>query len=172
MKHFLCLAVLIAYAAAQVSVSPDRELRYKFAKRVSRHPRDLTWDTSVGNNGKLFGTLGQDGNDLFGKAGYNHQIFDDGRGKLDAQAYGSRVLSPYGDSTKFGGGLNWADQNAKAGLDLSKSIGGHTALKATGEGLWHLNKNSELSAGGFYSQPFLGHGKSDYGVQAGYKLRF
>ncbi|XP_048007045.1 gloverin-like isoform X2 [Leguminivora glycinivorella] len=124
------LVALVCVAMAQVSVPPGYKERYPnhypWAKNV-RHARDVTWDRSVGN-GKVFGTLGSNDQGLFGKGGYKETIFNDARGKLDAQAYGSRVLSPAGDSSHFGGKLDWANDNAKAALDISKQIHGKTTV--------------------------------------------
>ncbi|KAG6460579.1 hypothetical protein O3G_MSEX012084 [Manduca sexta] len=170
----ILFAAVVACACAQVSMPPQYAQiypeYYKYSKQV-RHPRDVTWDKQVGNNGKVFGTLGQNDQGLFGKGGYQHQFFDDHRGKLTGQGYGSRVLGPYGDSTNFGGRLDWANKNANAALDVTKSIGGRTGLTASGSGVWQLGKNTDLSAGGTLSQT-LGHGKPDVGFQGLFQHRW
>lgn len=63
-----------------------------------------------------------------GKAGYERNIFNDNRGKLDAQAFGTRTLSPYGDSSALGGALKWKNDNAAASFDISKQIHGPTSV--------------------------------------------
>lgn len=65
---------------------------------------------------------------LQGKAGYNRNIFDDHRGKLDGTAYGTRVLGANGASSHLGGSLNWQNSNAAANLDISKQIHGPSSV--------------------------------------------
>nr|XP_032521717.1 gloverin-like [Danaus plexippus plexippus] len=92
--------------------------------------RDVTFDKQIGD-GKVFGTLGQNDKGLFGKGGYEHQIFNDHRGTLNAQAYGTRVLGPAGDSSHLGGALNWKNPNAAASFDISKQIHGGTSVSTS-----------------------------------------
>nr|ABG72699.1 gloverin-like protein [Antheraea mylitta] len=169
---FIFVAAILASVYTQVSLPPGYEKRYpeyyKFSKQA-RHPRDITWDKNIGN-GKVFGTLGQNDDGLFGKAGYKQQFFNDHRGKLEGQAYGTRVLGAAGDSTNFGGRLDWSNKNANAALDVSKQIGGRPNLSATGSGVWNFDKNTRLSAGGSLST--MGRGKPDVGVQAQFQHDF
>nr|WJG69169.1 gloverin 1 [Dioryctria sylvestrella] len=174
--NFLVLvsaAVLVSCVHAQVSLPPGYKERYphyyKFSKKA-RQTRDVTWDKNVGN-GKVFGTLGNNDQGLFGKGGYKQEIFNDHRGKLEGQAYGTRVLGPNGGSSDFGGRLDWADKNAKAALDVNKQIGGGTHVTGTGSGVWNFDKNTRLSAGGTVSQT-LGKGKPDVGFQAQFQKDF
>ncbi|VVC98323.1 unnamed protein product, partial [Leptidea sinapis] len=83
-----------------------------------RGRRDVTVDRKVGDNGKVFGTLGANDNGLF--------IFDDARGKLSGQVSGSRVLGPMGDASLVNGGLRYENSNAQASLDITMQIHGHT----------------------------------------------
>ncbi|XP_050356625.1 gloverin-like [Nymphalis io] len=138
---------------------------YQFAKAV-RHPRDVTWDKKVGD-GKVFGTLGNTDDSLFGKAGYKKDIFNDDRGILKGEAYGSRVLGANGDNSYLGGKLDWANanKNAEATLELTKQIGGRTNAAAAASKVWNFDKNTHLSAGGTVSQD-LGRGKPDVGLAA------
>ncbi|KAJ0171771.1 hypothetical protein K1T71_012534 [Dendrolimus kikuchii] len=167
MKTAVIILAIMACVHAQVSMPPHyKEMYpeyYKFSK-VARHPRDVSWDTQVGG-GKVFGTLGQNDQGLFGKGGYQKEFFNDDRGKLSGQAYGSRVLGPNGDSSSFGGRFDWADQNAKAAIDLNRQIGGRSSIGATGEGVWNFDKNTRLSAGGSVFKEF-GHRRPDVGFQA------
>lgn len=64
-----------------------------------------------------------------GKAGYNREIFNDDRGQLTGQAYGTRVLGPGGDSTNYGGRLDWANKNAQAAIDINRQIGGRSGVR-------------------------------------------
>ncbi|XP_026497730.1 gloverin-like [Vanessa tameamea] len=161
--------VLLACACAQVSQPPSYKERYPdhymFAKSA-RHPRDVTWIKRTGD-GRIFGTLSALEEMLIGKAGYRQDIFNDGRGVLTGEAYGSRVLSPYGDNSYVGGKLDWtnANKNADATFALTKEIGGSTNAAATASKVWNLDKNTHVSAGGTVSQD-LGHGKPDVGVAA------
>ncbi|RVE45572.1 hypothetical protein evm_009769 [Chilo suppressalis] len=172
-KVVIAFAVF-ACAYAQVSMPPDYAERYpeyyKIARQASRHQRDITWDKQVGN-GKVFGTLGNDDSGVFGKGGYKQEIFNDDRGKLQGQAYGSRVIGPNGDTSSFGGRLDFSDKNSQAALDVNKPIGGRTSVTATGSGVWNFDKNTKLSAGGMVSQE-LGRGKPDIGVQAKFQHDF
>ncbi|CAH2098343.1 unnamed protein product [Euphydryas editha] len=161
--------VVLACVCAQVSQSPYYEEKYPniymIAKRA-RHPRDLTWDKKLGD-GKVFGTLGHTDDSLFGKAGYKKDIFNDERGTLKGEAYGSRVLGAAGDNSYLGGKLDWnnVNKNAQATLELNKQIGGRTNAQATASKVWNFDKNTRLSAGGTVSQD-IGHGKPDIGLGA------
>ncbi|XP_023937663.2 gloverin [Bicyclus anynana] len=137
-------------------------------------PRDITWDTKAGD-GKVFGTLGnKDDGSLFGKAGYKQDIFNDDRGKLTGEAYGTRVLGPTGDASLLGGKLNWnnAAKDAAANFELTKQIHGRTGAQADLSKVWNLDKNTRISAGGHVSQADLGRGKPDYGVGAKFEHFF
>nr|WJG69170.1 gloverin 2 [Dioryctria sylvestrella] len=116
-------------------VSPEH-LRYR--RQLSADPKtgDVTYSHGVSDSGKVFGTLGSRGDALFGKAGYNHNIFDDNRGKLDATGYGAHVISPYGDSNHFGGRVDYTGAHSKASLDVSKQIHGMTSVSS--HCLFHL----------------------------------
>ncbi|XP_045455142.1 gloverin-like [Melitaea cinxia] len=166
--------IIIGFAAlacvcAQVSQPPHYKENYPdtyhFAKNI-RHPRDLTWDRKAGG-GKVFGTLGHTDDSLFGKAGYKKDIFNDARGTLKGEAYGSRVLGATGDNSYLGGKLDWnnVNKNAQATFELTKQIGGRTNAEATASKVWNFDKNTRLSAGGVVSQD-IGHGKPDVGLGA------
>ncbi|CAG9792428.1 unnamed protein product [Diatraea saccharalis] len=156
---------LITYACAQVYRPP------RFSQPRSRiGKRDVTWDKKVGD-GKIFGTLGSDDSGLFGKGGYKQDIFNDDRGKLQGQAYGSRVLGPNGDVSSFGGRLDFTDKNSQASLDVNKPIGGRPSVTGTGSGVWNFDKNTRLSAGGTITQE-LGRGKPDLGLKAQFQHDF
>nr|XP_049705926.1 gloverin [Helicoverpa armigera] len=167
----LCLAAFVACTYAQMYVQEEPMDWYPgYQKLVSRHPRDLTWSRGVGN-GRVFGTLGSTDDSVFGRGGYKQDIFNDHRGHLQGQAYGSRVLSPYGDSSNLGGRLDWSNPNAKAGLDVHKQIGGGSGMKLSGDGVWNFDKNTRLSAGGNLDKTF-GHHKPQIGVQAEFQHDF
>ncbi|XP_050356623.1 gloverin-like [Nymphalis io] len=160
---------LLVCACAQVSQPPSYKERYPdyyMLAKSARHPRDVTWIKRTGD-GRIFGTLGNTEDMLFGKAGYRQDIFNDARGVLKAEAYGSRVLSPSGDNSYFGGKLDWtnANKNADATLKLTKQIGGGTNAAAAASKVWNIDKNTHVSAGGTISQD-LGHGKPDVGLAA------
>ncbi|XP_039748108.1 gloverin-like [Pararge aegeria] len=168
---------LLACAYAQVYQPLYYEETYpnnnQFVKQA-RHPRDVTWDKQVGN-GKVFGTLGdkEDGS-LYGKAGYKQDIFNDERGKLIGEAYGSRVLGPNGGNSFLEGKLNWnnAAKDTEANLALSRQIHGMTSAQADLSKVWNLDKNTRISAGGAISQADLGHGKPDYSIGAKFEHFF
>ncbi|KAI8423595.1 hypothetical protein MSG28_012673 [Choristoneura fumiferana] len=61
---------------------------------------------------------------ILGQGGYEHNIINDDRGRLAAQAYGTRVLGPTRDSTHLGSKLTWQDSNSMASIDASKRLGG------------------------------------------------
>ncbi|CAG5052504.1 unnamed protein product [Parnassius apollo] len=135
-------------------------------------PCDMTWGKQVGK-GTVFGTLGNSDQGLYGKGGYKQDIFNDARGKLEGQAYGTRVLGPNGDSSSLGGKLDWNNVNkdARATLEITKQIHGPTNLDASASKVWNFDKNTRLSAGGTVTQE-LGHGKPDYGVGATFQHDF
>ncbi|XP_068624158.1 gloverin-like [Battus philenor] len=166
-KLSLCLAVLMFFQAVSSRTIDDREI-----EELQRTRRDMTWDTKVGK-GSVFGTLGSDDQGLFGKGGYKQDIFNDNRGKLEGQAYGKRVLGQTGDSSFFGGKLDWNNVNkdAKATVELTKQIHGPTNVDASLSKVWNFDKNTRLSAGGTFNQD-LGKGKPDYGVGAKFQHDF
>ncbi|CAH0403367.1 unnamed protein product [Chilo suppressalis] len=100
-------------------VDPEQGLRFR---------RDITFDRNI-DNGRVFGTLGSTDDGLFGRAGVERHIFNDARGRLDAQAHGTRTLGPAGGTSALGGSLNWRNDNANAALDVSKQIGGSTSVQ-------------------------------------------
>ncbi|XP_072946509.1 gloverin-like [Epargyreus clarus] len=165
----LAFAVIVC-AYAQVSLPPGYKEKYpdtyKFSKKV-RYPRDVSWDTQVGH-GKVFGTLGNDETSLYGKAGYKGDIFNDHRGVLKGEAYGSRVLGATGDTSHLGGKLDWSNaaKTADAALHVNKQFGGATSVSGSASKVWNLDKNTHLSAGGAISQDNFGHGRPDYSVGA------
>ncbi|CAG9568609.1 unnamed protein product [Danaus chrysippus] len=108
-------------------------------------------------------------NGLFGKGGYEHQIFNDHRGTLNAQAYGTRVLGPAGDSSHLGGALNWKNPNAAASFDISKQIHGGTSYQAAAGGRWPVGKNGDFSLQGTYGkQAFM---RREYGGLGSFNYR-
>nr|XP_049705925.1 gloverin [Helicoverpa armigera] len=161
----LCFAALLACVCARMT-TPDvykgRPLREQLSK-VARHARDVSWSTNAGR-GQVFGTLGSTDDSLFGRGGYKQDIFNDHRGHLQGQAYGSRVLGAYGDSTSLGGKLDWNNDNAKASLDVYKDIGRGSGMKLSGDGVWKLDHNTRLSAGGNLQKNF-GHDRPEIGIQ-------
>ncbi|XP_052751020.1 gloverin-like [Galleria mellonella] len=171
-SFLICTIVIFVCAYAQVSVPPGYKEKYPqyYYSKQARHPRDVTWDKQVGK-GKVFGTLGNDDQGLFGKGGYKQEIFNDNRGKLEGQAYGTRVLGADGGTSNLGGRLDWSNKDAKAALDISKQIGGRTSVTATGSGVWNLDKNTRISAGGAISQE-VGRGKPDIAVQGQFQHDF
>ncbi|XP_061705279.1 gloverin-like [Cydia pomonella] len=169
---FVVITALVSVASAQVWLLPDGKDKDLFSNvwgRALRNSNGVTWNKPVGN-GNVFGTLGSNDQGLFGKAGYQGTIFNDARGKMDGQAYGTRVLSPAGDTSNFGGKLNWANENAKASVDISKQIHGKTTVEASGAGVWKVDKNTQLSAGG--SLYHGGSGKPDVTVNAQIESKF
>ncbi|XP_048487396.1 gloverin isoform X2 [Plutella xylostella] len=167
----LTLALLVAYVSAQAYILPgytekDPEFYRQLAMKQQR-----TWGTRAGP-GRVFGTLGSTDAGLFGKAGYRQDIFNDARGRLQREAYGSRVLGATGDSSHVGGALDYSSKHASGSVDVSRQIGGVTSLQAEGKGVWPLGKNSEVSAGGMIRQESLGRGRPDYGVVAKVKSKF
>ncbi|CAG4944959.1 unnamed protein product [Parnassius apollo] len=123
------------------------------------------------DNGRVFGTLGQNDAGLFGKGGYEHNFFDDDRGKLDGQVYGTRVLGPYGDSSHLGGALNWQNPNAAASLEVSKQIHGPDSIMAGAGGRWPVGKNGDFSLEGTYYGKTSGY-KPEYGGRGVFNYRW
>ncbi|XP_028168250.1 gloverin-like [Ostrinia furnacalis] len=142
----------------------------RFRREVSIDPKtgDLTADHKM-DNGRVFGTVGSNDAGLFGKAGYEHNIFDDARGKMDAQAFGTRTLGPYGDSSALGGALKWRDDHAQASFDINKQVHGPTSWTAAGGGHWPVGKNGDFGLEGTYSRMA---GMNDYGGRAVYNYRW
>ncbi|XP_028168252.1 gloverin-like [Ostrinia furnacalis] len=144
---------------------------------LPRVRRDVSIDPKTGDltaahkmdNGRVFGTVGSNDAGLFGKAGYEHNIFDDARGKMDAQAFGTRTLGPYGDSSALGGALKWRDDHAQASFDINKQVHGPTSWTAAGGGRWPVGKNGDFGLEGTYSR--MG-GMKDYGGRASYNYRW
>ncbi|KAM3963600.1 gloverin-like [Aphomia sociella] len=180
---YIFASVLIVVAAQDYETHPQIIITsypewYRNEYPHPRHQRDLSVDKNTGDvtldhktspDGRIFGTLGSRDESLFGKAGYQHNVFDDHRGKLDASAYGSRVLSPYGASSNLGGRLDYKNDNAAASLDLSRQIGGFTAVDAAAGGRWPIGKNGDFTVQGTYSRfgPI-----QDYGARAGLNYRW
>ncbi|KAI8423605.1 hypothetical protein MSG28_012673 [Choristoneura fumiferana] len=107
---------------------------------------------------------------ILGQGGYEHNIINDDRGRLAAQAYGTRVLGPTRDSTHLGSKLTWQDSNSMASIDASKRLGGRARVDVDAGGRWEPFKNAELTAGGYYSHR---EGRnSDYGGRAIFKYGF
>ncbi|CAK1547666.1 unnamed protein product [Leptosia nina] len=164
MKYFYFLfAIVCAVSAQDYYVNIDEGYPDWYLEPQMRYRRDVTLDRKVGANGRVFGTLGSNDDGLFGKGGYEHQIFNDNRGKLNGQVSGTRVLGPYGDSSHMGGGLNWQNSNAAASLDVSKQIHGPTSWSAAAGGKWPVGKNGDLSLQGTYNQ--MSGRRPDYGGQ-------
>ncbi|CAH2098332.1 unnamed protein product [Euphydryas editha] len=136
---------------------------------ATRQRRDVTFDKQMGD-GRVFGTLGQNNAGLFGKAGYEHQIFNDQRGKLTGQAHGMRVLGPQGGSSHFGGGLNWKNPNAAASFDISKQVHGGTSYQAAAGGRWPVGKNGDFSLQGTYGR--AAGMRREYGGLANFNYRW
>ncbi|XP_045507036.1 gloverin-like [Colias croceus] len=170
----ICLFLAVVYnVAAQEFMHP--QIVYDnypdwYIQPQERYRRDVTVDRKVGENGRVFGTLGANDAGLFGKGGYDHQIFNDDRGKLNGQLSGTRVLGPYGDSSHLGGGLKWENSNAAASLDISKQIHGRTSLDAAAGGKWPVGKNGDFSLQGTYNQ--MSGMRPDYGVMGNYNYRW
>ncbi|CAG9792416.1 unnamed protein product [Diatraea saccharalis] len=140
-------------------VDPQVGLRYR---------RDVTIDHKT-DNGRVFGTLGQNDDGLFGRAGVERNIFNDARGRLDAQAHGTRTIGPMGGSSALGGSLNWRNDNAAASFDVSKQIHGPTSWSAAGGGRWPVGKNGDFGVDGTYSR--FG-GMKDYGARGVFNYRW
>ena len=181
---YIIASVLAVVAAQDYEIHPQMIVnRYPewYIRSEYSHPRfqrdlsvdkktgDVTLDHKTSPNGRIFGTLGSRDEALFGKAGYQRNVFDDHRGKLDASAYGSRVLTPYGDSSNLGGRLDYKNDHSAASLDVSKQIGGHTAVDAAAGGRWPIGRNGDFTMQGTYSRfgPL-----QDYGARAGLNYRW
>ncbi|KAM3963479.1 gloverin-like [Aphomia sociella] len=180
---YIIASVLVVVAAQEYEMHPQFAIDsypewYRSEYPHPRHQRDLSVDQKTGDvtldhktspNGRVFGTLGSRSESLFGKAGYQHNVFDDHRGKLDASAYGSRVLSPYGASSNLGGRLDYKNDRAAASLDVSKQIGGFTSYDAAAGGRWPIGRNGDFTMQGTYSRfgPI-----QDYGARAGLNYRW
>ncbi|XP_013139616.1 PREDICTED: gloverin-like [Papilio polytes] len=164
---YLCLAILVC-----IQVVTSRSIDDISNSREQRQRRDVTWDKQVGK-GTVFGTLGNNDQGLFGKGGYKQDIFNDNRGKLQGQAYGTRVLGATGDSSLLGGKLNWNNVNkdANAAIEITKQIHGHTNVDAALSKVWNVDKNTRFSAGGTLNTD-IGRGKPDYGVGATFEHNF
>ncbi|XP_045762959.1 gloverin-like [Maniola jurtina] len=163
---FLAVAAQEFYAPQVVVVDTYPEW---YVQSHPRERRDVTLDRKIGD-GRVFGTLGQNDAGLFGKGGYEHQIFNDNRGKLNGQVYGTRVLGAAGDSSHFGGGLNWQNPNAAASLDISRQIHGGTSYQAAAGGKWPVGKNGDFSLQGTYGRQ---HGlPRQYGGMANFNYRW
>ncbi|XP_013168697.1 PREDICTED: gloverin-like [Papilio xuthus] len=173
MKFVFVLFCFIAAVAAQDILLESYPVWYitpeSPIEQYQRYRRDVTFDHKT-DNGRVFGTLGQNDAGLFGKGGYEHNFFDDHRGKLDGQAYGTRVLGPYGDSSHLGGALNWRNDNAAASLDVSKMIHGPTSVSAGAGGAWPVGKNGDFSLQGTYGK--TGGYNSEFGGLAKFNYRF
>ncbi|KAI8423611.1 hypothetical protein MSG28_012679 [Choristoneura fumiferana] len=184
MKFIYVFAALLVAVAAQEyyenyepqSFVDNSEYQYRLdqlrKQRDRKRPRrDVTGSIPIGQDGKLIGTLGSTARGgLFGQGGYEHNIINDDRGRLAAQAYGTRVLGPTRDSTHLGSKLTWQDSNSMASIDASKRLGGRARVDVDAGGRWEPFKNSELTAGGYYSHR---EGRpSDYGGRANFEYRF
>ncbi|XP_061705281.1 gloverin-like [Cydia pomonella] len=137
-----------------------RELEREQQER--RNKREVTGSYPVGNNGKLIGTLGDTAKGgLYGTGAYEHTFTNGDGGRLAGQAYSTRVLNPNRDSTYYGGKLDWSDSNMHASVDARQRLGGRARMDVEAGGRWEPFKNSEVTAGGFYSKR---EGRpSDYG---------
>ncbi|XP_022837649.1 gloverin-like isoform X4 [Spodoptera litura] len=149
----LCFAAVLACVCAQVNRLPTND-----------ETRFFNFERNAGR-GRIFGTLGSSDSGLFGRGGYKQDIFNDHRGRLQGQAYGSRVLGPAGDSSILGGKLNWNNNNARATLDVHKEIGRGSGVSLTGDGVWKLDKNTRLVTGGNFQKQF-GHHTPELGAHA------
>ncbi|XP_072946365.1 gloverin-like [Epargyreus clarus] len=148
---YVFAAVLVAVAAQHQDMEQEVYVSYPDWYIGHRERRDVTFDHKT-DNGRVFGTLGQNDNGLFGRGGYEHQFFNDNRGNLQGQVHGTRVLGPYGDSSHLGGGLKWSNPNAAASLDVSKMIHGPTSYQAAAGGRWPVGKNGDFSLQGTYGK--------------------
>ncbi|CAG4944953.1 unnamed protein product [Parnassius apollo] len=180
MKFLCVLFGIIASVAAQgydypmhpqivIDRYPEWYIHSSNLDPQQRHRRDVTFDHKT-DNGRVFGTLGQNDAGLFGKGGYEHNFFDDHRGKLDGQVYGTRVLGPYGDSSHLGGALNWQNSNAAASLEASKQIHGPDSIMAGAGGRWPVGKNGDFSLEGTYGKT-SGY-KPEYGGRGVFNYRW
>ena len=183
MQSLYIFAGILVAVAAQEYIQPyimvDRYPDWYISRSQNEHLR-LRRQLSVNKNGdvtlahgspndKVFGTLGSRGESAFGKLGYQHNFINDDRGKLTGTAYGSRVLSPYGNSNHLGGRVDWASKHTSASLDVSRQMHGPTAIQAAAGGKWPVGRNGEISAQGTYDR--IGR-MQDYGGRLGYTYRF
>ncbi|KAJ8708768.1 hypothetical protein PYW08_010150 [Mythimna loreyi] len=173
----ICVAALVACAHARVyspkgCVAGHPDSIYCRSRRLDRQARDTNWQRNVGR-GQVFGTLGSTDDAIFGRGGYRQDIFNDHRGRLQGEGYGTRVLGAGGDSSILGGKLNWnnANENVRAGVDIHKEIGGHSGVKLTGDGVWKLDHNTRFVAGGNVQKQF-GHQRPELGIQGGIEHDF
>ncbi|CAK1589590.1 unnamed protein product [Parnassius mnemosyne] len=165
-RHQLPIIGFAVMACLQLGSCMSIECMQSYVLDPRKPCSDVKWGKQVGK-GTVFGTLGSNDQGLYGKGGYKQDIFNDARGKLEGQAHGTRVLGPNGDTSSFGGKLDWNNVNkdARATIELTKQIHGPTNLDASASKVWNFDKNTRLSAGGTVTQE-LGHGKPDYGVGA------
>ncbi|KAJ2944825.1 hypothetical protein O0L34_g1717 [Tuta absoluta] len=172
MKLLCIFAAILVAVAAENEEAEESYYSYPAEEYVPnpRFRRQATLDHKIGQNGRVFGTLGSNDNGLYGKGGYEHNIFNDHRGNLNGQVTGTRVLGPNGASSHMGGALNWKNDRASASLEASKMIHGPASINAAAGGRWPVGKNGDLSAQGFYSQT-QGFGR-DYGGRLNYNHRF
>ncbi|XP_059056319.1 gloverin-like [Achroia grisella] len=178
MQSLYIFAGILAVVATQEYIEIDRYPDWYVQPQEEhlRHRRQLSVDKSGdvtyahgSPNNKVFGTLGSRGENLFGKLGYQHNFINDDRGKLTGTAYGTRVLSPYGNSNHLGGRVDWAGRHTAASLDVSKQLHGPTSIQAAGGAKWPIGRNGEMSLQGTYNR--FG-GMQDYGGRLGYIHRF
>ncbi|XP_013186717.1 gloverin [Amyelois transitella] len=182
MQSIYVLVCLVAAVTAQEIVQAEVENNsyptwyvhpdhLRFRRQLSADPRtgDVSYHHAISDRGHVFGTLGSRGDSAFGKAGYKHNVFNDGRGKLDATGYGTHAISPYGSSNHFGGRVDYTGAHSKASLDVSKQIHGMTSVDAAAGGRWPIGKNGDFSLQGTYNR--IGRFQ-DYGARAGLNYRF
>ncbi|KAM3962185.1 gloverin-like [Aphomia sociella] len=145
----------------------DQYVRHRRQLSVNKNG-DLTLSHGTPND-KIFGTLGSRGEAAFGKLGYQHNFMNDDRGKLTGTAYGTRVLSPYGNSNHLGGRLDWQNKHTSAALDVSRQMHGPTSIQAAAGARWPIGRNGEMTLHGTYDR--VGR-MQDYGGRLGYTHRF
>ncbi|CAH0403368.1 unnamed protein product [Chilo suppressalis] len=177
MKFLVAFSAVLVVAMAQQYEHPydiiynnfdELPESYVDSEQGLRFRRDITFDRNI-DNGRVFGTLGSTDDGLFGRAGVERHIFNDARGRLDAQAHGTRTLGPAGGTSALGGSLNWRNDNANAALDVSKQIGGSTSWSAAGGGRWPIGKNGDFGVDGTFSRI---NGLKDYGARGVFNYRF
>ncbi|CAH2268338.1 gloverin-like [Pararge aegeria] len=172
MQFLYILPAVFLVVVAQEYYEPQQVLDTYPEWYVQSHPRerrDVTYIKRTAD-GRFIGTLGENEAGLFGRGAYQHQIFNDNRGKMDAQVYGTRVLGSAGDSTHLGGALNWQNPNAAASLDISRQIHGGTSYQAAAGGKWPVGKNGDISVQGTYGRQ---HGlPHEYGAMANFNYKF
>ncbi|XP_063627638.1 gloverin-like [Cydia splendana] len=171
----VCVCAQEWYEGDEQAFVDNSEYQYRLdqlRKQRDRRPkREVTGSIPVGDNGKLIGTLGDTAKGgLYGTGAYEHSLINNNGGRLAAQAYGTRVLNPNKDSTYYGGKLDWSDSNMHASADARQRIGGRARVDLEAGGRWEPFKNSDLTAGGYYSHR---EGRpSDYGGRAIFNYRF